>query len=169
MCSVRDIWVLWYVCHYKTFCVFRPQDGYFSRIYINSRLFTAFFHELSQKVLKHYNPNVINIVDGTITYTEMRVIHGSFMSGIIFWNHAMIKNETAQNDQRYEVMWCKKYSPVRSNRGSPDRCARVWCSYSRPNTGARTLSSQAWHVCDLAPVSNAALPHTNIKVRQGAN
>ena len=34
MCGVRDIWVLWYVCRYKLFHGFRPQDGYFSSIYI---------------------------------------------------------------------------------------------------------------------------------------
>ena len=34
MCGVRDIWVLAYVCHYKTFHSFRPQDGYFSSIFI---------------------------------------------------------------------------------------------------------------------------------------
>ena len=34
MCGVMDILVLLYVCHYKTFLSFRPQDVYFSSIYL---------------------------------------------------------------------------------------------------------------------------------------
>ena len=34
MFGLKDIWVPWYVFHYKKYDGFRPKDGYFSSIYI---------------------------------------------------------------------------------------------------------------------------------------
>ena len=114
---------------------------------VNPGLFSSFSHEISQKVLRHYIQNVMNIVVCANTHNWMA--NNASMEPYIWYNCETVPWNRSNCSKWAEWLnvWWQRYKSC-SNSRRPGRCAgdcqNVWSSPWSPQWDLQNLAPILW-------------------------